>query len=192
MREGAVRVIAGMFFPWFVLLGLFVVESAQGAELFSFVREGKTIRHEYVFGVEDRSSPPMRIPPKGRPFFDPAFGCEVTRVTDKGVDRYRPDGLANVYSTVDIENQDTYDPNWGWIRVFAREDGQWMLYKIRVFELSAGKHSMYIWTRERETNVDCYYLTNDFNEQPVFPDEVPGFAAVDPAKKLAITWGSLK
>jgi hypothetical protein len=51
---------------------------------------------------------------------------------------------------------------------------------------------MYIWTRERETKVDCFYLTDRFDEQPVFPDEAMGFAAVEPAKKLAITWGTLK
>lgn len=29
---------------------------------------------------------------------------------------------------VDIENKDVYDPEWGWTRVFGREDCQWMLY----------------------------------------------------------------
>jgi len=93
---------------------------------------------------------------------------------------------------VDIENVDTYELDWSWIRVFGRGGGLWNILKIRTFDLSAGVHKMYIWTREREAKIDCYYLTNDFNEQPVFPDQVMGFAAVDPAKKLAITWGSLK
>jgi len=93
---------------------------------------------------------------------------------------------------VDVENRDTYSNDWGWIRVFGRADGLWNVLTIRTFELSAGKHSMYIWTRERETKMDCFYLTDRFDEQPVFPDEAMGFAAVDPAKKLAITWGSLK
>ncbi len=93
---------------------------------------------------------------------------------------------------VDIENKDTYAIDWEWIRVFGRVDGLWNVLKIRTLELSAGKHSMYIWTRERESKRDCYYLTNSFDEQPVFPNEVPGFAAVDPVEKLAVTWGSLK
>ena len=92
---------------------------------------------------------------------------------------------------VDIENKDIYDPNWGWIRVFGREDAQWMLYMIRTFELKKGTHKMYLWTRERETKVDCFCLTDNFNEQPVFPDEATGLA-VDPKEKLAVTWGSLK
>jgi hypothetical protein len=93
---------------------------------------------------------------------------------------------------VDVENKDTYSNDWEWIRVFGRVDGLWNILTIRTFELSAGKHSMYIWTRERETKMDCFYLTASFDDQPVLPHEAMGFAAVDPAKKLAVTWGSLK
>ena len=39
---------------------------------------------------------------------------------------------------------------------------------------------MYLWARERETKVDCFYLTDSFDEQPVFPDEALGILAVSP------------
>ncbi len=93
---------------------------------------------------------------------------------------------------VDIENKDSYDPEWGWTRVFGRDDCQWMLYLIRTFELETGGHTMYLWTRERETKIDAFYLSDNFNEQPVFPDEAPGILAVDPEEKLTGTWGSIK
>ena len=93
---------------------------------------------------------------------------------------------------VDIENKDIYDPEWGWTRVFGRDDCQWMLYTIRTFELKKGSHKMYLWGRERETKVDAFFLSDRFDEQPVFPDEAPGLAPVEPQEKLAVTWGGLK
>jgi hypothetical protein len=93
---------------------------------------------------------------------------------------------------VDIENKDVYSNEWDWIRVFGREDAQWMLYMIRTFDLEKGKHEMYLWARERETKVDCFYLTDRFDEQPVFPEEAPGILAVSPEEKLTTTWGSVR
>ena len=90
-----------------------------------------------------------------------------------------------------ILNRDVYSNEWGWIRVFGREDAQWMLYLIRTFELKKGKHSMYLWARERETKVDCFCLTDNFDEQPVFPDEATGLG-VEPKGKLAIAWAAIK
>jgi hypothetical protein len=51
---------------------------------------------------------------------------------------------------------------------------------------------MYLWARERETKVDCFYLTDRFDEQPVFPEEAPGILAVSPEEKLTTTWGSIR
>ena len=93
---------------------------------------------------------------------------------------------------VDVEGLDTYPVDWIWIRVFKRVDGLWNIIAIRTFELTAGTHKMYIWTRERETNIDAYFLTDSFDEQPLFPNEVSGFTAVKPTTKLATTWGALK
>lgn len=92
---------------------------------------------------------------------------------------------------VNINNKDVYSNEWGWIRVFGRQDAQWMLYLIRTFELKKGSHKMYLWVRERETKVDCFCLTDNFDEQPVFPDEAKGLG-VDPKEKLAVVWGALK
>ena len=118
---------------------------------------------------------------------DPKLPADDSMVWDTIMEP-QPKKLGEV---VDIENKDSYDPNWNWIRVFGREDAQWMLYKIRTFELKKGYHQMYLWARERETKVDCFCLTDNFAEQPVFPEETTGLS-VNPRGSLAITWGSLK
>ncbi len=85
-----------------------------------------------------------------------------------------------------------YSAEWLWVRVFERVDGSFNFLKIREFELTTGNHTMYLAGREQQSKVDAFYLTDIFSEQPVFPDEAPGFMPVEAKDKLAATWASVK
>ena len=85
-----------------------------------------------------------------------------------------------------------FQDEWWWIRLLERIDKQFNVLRIRVLELSFGKHSLYLWNREGNTKVDAFYLSDKFDEQPVLPDEAPGLTPVEPESKLATTWGELK
>jgi hypothetical protein len=92
---------------------------------------------------------------------------------------------------VDIENKDKYTNDWEWIRVFGRIEAKFNLLTIRTFTLKKGNHRMYLWGREQDTKVDCFCLTDRFDEQPVFPKESTRLA-VNLKGKHATTWGKLK
>jgi hypothetical protein len=44
----------------------------------------------------------------------------------------------------------------------------------------------------KDAGIMSFYLTDRFDEQPVFPDEAPGILAVSPKEKLTTTWGSIR
>jgi hypothetical protein len=85
-----------------------------------------------------------------------------------------------------------FGDQWWWLRLLDRIDGQFNVLKIRVLDLSVGKHKLYLWNREANTRADAFYLSDRFDEQPVLPEEAPGLLAVKPEEKLAVTWGEIK
>ncbi len=96
-----------------------------------------------------------------------------------------------------VWGREVFSPEWLWMRVIQRTDQpdpNVLEAKIRVFDLEAGKHKMYLWARE-PTKIDCFYLTDEFDEEPVFPGEDTGFADFlvgNPKGKLSTTWGGIK
>lgn len=56
---------------------------------FEYEVDGKTIRHDYVFGINLYLQPDIPKPDKGVPYFDPIFGTKVTRVSDRKIDKLR-------------------------------------------------------------------------------------------------------
>jgi len=66
--------------------------SAIGAEekdvlYFEYEVDGKKIRHKYVFGTEIYRQPDIPKPEKGVPYFDPIFGTQITRISDRKLDK---------------------------------------------------------------------------------------------------------
>jgi len=66
--------------------------SAIGAEekdvlYFKYEVGGKEIRHKYVFGTEIYRQPDISKPEKGVPYFDPIFGTQITRISDRKLDK---------------------------------------------------------------------------------------------------------
>ncbi|MFC1715327.1 hypothetical protein ACFL6S_16785 [Candidatus Poribacteria bacterium] len=113
----------------------------------------------------------------------------ITALTWDTIPEPQPQARGEV---VDIEGVDLYSADWLWIRVFERQDELFNLMKIREFELTTGGHTMYLAGREGQTKADAFYLTDNFNDQPVFPDEATGILAVSPGKKMTTTWASVK
>jgi len=84
---------------------------------------------------------------------------------------------------------------WHWARI-----NQWLNAGtfMREWDLPAGPTTLTIWTREDATMLDCIFITDNLSEDvnEVNPREPTDTdlqaAAVNPAHKLAVTWGSIR
>ena len=96
-------------------------------------------------------------------------------------------------------NENTWDLDgpanaWVWDRVSGRGLGG----DPRAFELTKGKHTLRIWTREYESWLDCIYMSTDQTVVPLLPSEFEGRERVGPPKsvthadELATTWSHIK
>lgn len=101
------------------------------------------------------------------------------------------DGL--IFDNPDAEqNKGVHLNQWAWGIVIERPGGEDAATRqVYKFELKAGKHTMYLAGREPEAKVDAFYLSNTFDEEPVFPGEASGWA-VDSQSKVISTWGAIK
>jgi hypothetical protein len=87
-----------------------------------------------------------------------------------------------------VENGETW--LWDRILVWADDDSR----TDREWDVPAGPTTLRIWTREQHTMLDCIFITDNLSSEeadvnPRVPDLV---SAVEPADKLAVTWGSMK
>ncbi|MGD0918362.1 MAG: hypothetical protein ABSB22_18075 [Thermodesulfobacteriota bacterium] len=69
----------------------FAIE-AEGKDgpYFEYKVNGRVIRHKYVFGTEIYFQPNFPKPEKGVPYFDPNFGTEIIRISDRKMDKLGP------------------------------------------------------------------------------------------------------
>lgn len=73
---------------------------------FEYEIDGKKVHRAYVFGTKPIDIPKINFPQKGKSYLDPAFGCRISRISDRQIDGYHSKSLVVEYSTVDIENSD--------------------------------------------------------------------------------------
>jgi len=89
---------------------------------------------------------------------------------------------------------DAPDLSWAWDPVSGRGAGG----DPRVFELDEGIHMLRVWTREKETWLDCIYMSTDLLAVPILASEFEGRDRKGPPKsvnysgKLATSWGHIK
>jgi len=99
-------------------------------KFFEYEVDGKKVRHKYVIGAQEFAVPKGPKPAKGKPYFDPNFGCKVTRITDKDIDDYakhKTKYMNTIYSTMDHENFDgTYVMLGSW---------KYFLYDLKTYKL---------------------------------------------------------
>jgi hypothetical protein len=96
-------------------------------------------------------------------------------------------------------NENTWDLDgpanaWAWDAVSGRGLGG----DPRVFDLTKGKHTLRVWTRENESWLDCIYMSTDQMALPVLASEFEGRErkgapkSVARADKLTAIWGHIK